>query len=80
MIGQQGNINGEYWHGELALLVVFSRQLSPEERHVLWSVIAERYQLASPIQEQRKSVTSEERVLASLCRVLFNSNEFAFID
>lgn len=80
VIGQQGNINGEYWDGELALLVVFSRQLSPEELHVLWSVIAERFRLASPVQEQRKSVTPEERVLASLCLVLFNSNEFAFID
>ena len=80
VIGQQGNINGEYWHGELALLVVFSRQLSQEELHLLWSVIAERYQLTSPVQEQQKSVAPAERALASLCLVLFNSNEFAFID
>lgn len=80
VIGQQGNITGEYWNGETALLLVFSRQLTREELDVLWTVIAERFQLASRVQEQQKAVTPEQRALASLCLVLFNSNEFAFID
>ena len=30
VIGQQGNINGEYWKGDIARLIVFNEQLSPD--------------------------------------------------
>jgi hypothetical protein len=80
VIGQQGNIDGEYWQGDVALLLVFRRQLSEAELHGLWNVVTERYGLASVQRQQEVTSTAEEHALASLCLVLFNSNEFAFVD
>ena len=31
VIGQQGNIDGEYWAGDIAEIMVYNRQLSAEE-------------------------------------------------
>ena len=80
VIGQQGNIEGEYWQGHLSLLVVFDRQLNPDERLAVQSAISSRFSL--PLQEQptAKPANPEQLALASLCLVLLNTNEFAFID
>ena len=80
VIGQQGNIDGEYWTGQLALLLVFSRSLSDSELQALWQVICQRYGIELD-QPARVALPSPRlRALASLGLVLMNSNEFMFVD
>ncbi|MFN3650670.1 MAG: DUF1549 domain-containing protein [Armatimonadota bacterium] len=76
VIGQQGNIGGEFWHGEIAELVVYDRPLSPQERDALCDYFAQRYGLAA----RPAPPAPEVRALASLAHVLLNANEFLFID
>ncbi|QDU79304.1 Planctomycete cytochrome C [Polystyrenella longa] len=76
VIGQQGNINGEFWKGNIAELIVFDRELSDLEQEQVERHLMHRYQL----QSREEHFTPEELALASLCHVLFNSNEFMFID
>lgn len=80
VIGQQGNIDGEYWHGQLALLLVFDKQLTTNERGLLWDVVANRFQIRLEKAPETVPRTPEQLAWASLALVLFNSNEFAFID
>jgi hypothetical protein len=81
VIGQQGNIDGEYWHGQLACLVVFDRVLSEPELQALWKTLCTRYALpaSSPILAAA-STSPRLQALASMGLVLMNSNEFAFVD
>jgi hypothetical protein len=76
VIGQQGNINGEYWHGDLAELIVFNRALSTEELRGVQRYLIGRYQLVEPPVPS----TAAELALASLCHVLLNTNEFLYVD
>ncbi len=81
VIGQQGNINGEYWNGDLAELLVYERALSMTERRQIWSVLLDRYQLPTFVRQATALDSSPELLaLASLCHVLLNSNEFIYID
>ncbi|MBL8809348.1 MAG: DUF1553 domain-containing protein, partial [Planctomycetaceae bacterium] len=80
VIGQQGNIDGEYWKGQLALLIVLDKQLTPAERDLLWQVIAERFEIPLETAAEQVPRTPEQLAWASLALVLFNSNEFAFVD
>jgi hypothetical protein len=73
VIGQQGDINGEFWNGDIAELMVFDRALSEIERMQVWNMLSSRYGIAS-------LPTPEEKALASLCHVLLNSNEFVYVD
>jgi hypothetical protein len=79
VIGQQGNIEGEFWDGELAELQVFDRAITEAERLILSKRLAERYgiPLATPAHHLP---SAEEQALASLAHVLLNSNEFLYID
>lgn len=81
VIGQQGDINGEYWNGDIAEVLVYDRALSvPERRHV-WSVLLDRYKLPSLVRTTGDTESNPELLaLASLCHVLLNSNEFIYID
>lgn len=76
VIGQQGNIQGEYWHGDIAEIYVFDRALSDAERLGLWRQLALRYGFtaAEPVR------SPEFLALASLCHVLLNCNEFLHVD
>lgn len=76
VIGQQGNIQGEYWHGDIAEIYVFDRALSDAERLRLWRQLALRYDFttAEPVR------SPEFLALASLCHVLLNCNEFLHVD
>ena len=76
VIGQQGNIHGEYWHGDLAELIVFNRALSGEELRGVQRYLIGRYRLVEPPVPQ----TAAELALASLCHVLLNTNEFIYVD
>ncbi len=80
VIGQQGNIDGEYWNGLIAELLVFDRQLTESEREVVWSRLISRYQLEELREQPRIRASPEVLAWASLCLVLFNSNEFIYVD
>lgn len=83
VIGQQGNINGEYWHGDIAELYVFDKPLSLAELNTLWSQLIAKYDLAEVVDDSPDAVrdtSPEHRSLASLCHVLLNSNEFLYVD
>jgi hypothetical protein len=76
VIGQQGNIDGEYWKGEIRELLVFNRALNPHELETVWDALHLRWGLAA---RPRQAVPAHP-ALASLCHVLLNSNEFVYVD
>lgn len=76
VIGQQGNIDGEYWQGEIAELLVYDRPLSREELNGVWDYLAARYRVA----QRPEPPVPADQALASLCHVLLNTNEFLFVD
>jgi len=83
VIGQQGNIDGEYWNGDIAEVRIYSRALTPQELSSVWQQLIERYEIAqvdgAPSGEFEVG-SPAELALASLCQVLFNSNEFVYVD
>ena len=79
VIGQQGNINGEFWNGGIAEILVFDRELSPAERQSMEEELAVRYQIEITRQESPR-LEPDVLALASLCHVLMNSNEFIYVD
>jgi hypothetical protein len=84
VVGQQGNIDGEYWHGLIAEILVYDRAISAEERLKVWSCLLDRYQLPSfvdvPAEPDPETESPATLALASLCHVLLNSNEFIYVD
>ena len=76
VVGQQGNIQGEYWKGELAELIVFDRELTDPERQAIGDYLLTRYAIAS----REPPVEPVDLGLASLCHVLLNTNEFLYVD
>ena len=76
VIGQQGNIDGEYWSGDLAELIVYDRSLNAEELASVQRYLVGRYKLVEP----PPRLTPAELALASLCHVLLNTNEFIYVD
>lgn len=76
VIGVQGNLDGEYWHGDIAELIVFDRQLSEAERRQVSHYLLGRYHLAEPPPPPDPKLLA----LASLCQVLLNTNEFLYVD
>ena len=76
-IGTQGTINGEYWQGDIAELIVINRALNQTEQAGVWRYLAERYGFVTefdPINDPGHFA------LASLCHVLLNANEFVYLD
>jgi hypothetical protein len=81
VIGQQGNIEGEYWNGDIAELLVYGRQLEPQEMKAVSELLAKKYNLTMTHSLKKKPVMDPElQGLASVCHVLLNSNEFLYID
>ncbi|MEI8384227.1 MAG: DUF1553 domain-containing protein, partial [Planctomycetota bacterium] len=78
VIGQQGNIDGEYWHGDIAELLVYDRELKESERQAVTRYLAEKYNLPRQVQERPRS--AYQLALTSLCHVLMNTNEFVYLD
>ncbi len=76
VIGTQGNIDGEYWQGDLAELIVYDRELTDRERDDVTRDLLQRYGM--PASEVRPD--PQRLALASLCHVLLNSNEFLYVD
>jgi Protein of unknown function (DUF1549)/Protein of unknown function (DUF1553)/Planctomycete cytochrome C len=77
VIGTQGNINGEYWHGEIYELIAFDRPFSDEELNAIWAYLSKRYDLEMKAAEL---ASPSQLALASLCHVLLNTNEFLYVD
>ncbi|REJ72318.1 MAG: DUF1549 domain-containing protein [Planctomycetota bacterium] len=76
VVGQQGNIDGEYWTGDIAALLVYDRELTATEREQIERWRAERYgiEIGDPVREPAVLA------LESLCHVLLNTNEFLYVD
>jgi hypothetical protein len=77
VIGRQGSLNGEYWNGDIAEILVYNRALSDDERKQVTRYLMQRYGL-----EYKSEPPPDANVLAlaSLCHVLLNANEFIFVD
>ena len=75
VLGQQGNIQGEWWNGDLAEILVYGRELSETERLRVTAYLLARHHLA-----QAQEADPETLALASLCHVLLNTNEFLYLD
>ena len=84
VIGQQGNIEGEFWHGDICEILVYDRSLSETERQSVTNFLANQYMIdmtnAQLASNQQNALTPLDRALASLCQVLFNTNEFMYVD
>lgn len=83
VIGQQGNINGEFWMGHIAVIRVYDRALTATELNLVHQSLAKRYNIDCRPAEQSLDNDPPDptiRALASLCHVLMNTNEFIFID
>ncbi len=78
VIGQQGNIDGEYWNGNIAEILVFDRELSEDDRLLATGYLLNRYKISIPV--ERSVADPAFLALASLCHVLLNSNEFLYVD
>lgn len=77
VVGQQGNIDGEYWTGDIAELIVYDRELKESERQIVTDHLIRKYHLPS---SQGKERDPRRLALASLCHVLLNTNEFVYVD
>ena len=81
VVGQQGNINGEFWNGGIAEICVYDRALSKAERRFVEGELAKEYGLRlAPLEDAPSRLPPETLALASLCHALMNSNEFIFVD
>ena len=80
VLGQQGNINGEFWTGSVAEIRVYRRALSNLELRSVEQQLADQYGITLSSVEPPQQADSQTLALASLCHVLMNSNEFLFID
>lgn len=80
VIGQQGNINGEFWNGGIAEIRVYNRELSSSERRAVEEELAAYYGLALSRTTAGAVHSPEVLALASVCHALMNSNEFLYVD
>ena len=80
VIGQQGNIDGEFWKGSVAEIRVYERALTDRERRSVETQLAEHYSILMNSEKPAPQMDRQTLALASLCHVLMNSNEFLFID
>lgn len=76
VIGTQGNINGEYWNGDIAEIIAYDRAITDEELESIIGYLAKKYQ----IDTTSAQADPMRLALASLCHALFNLNEFIYID
>ena len=76
VIGQQGNIQGEYWQGEILAVLVWDRALTEPERERVVGQLAKRFDISTEPTRPTPAILA----LQSLCHVLLNSNEFIYVD
>ena len=76
VIGQQGNINGEFWRGKILAVLAWDRALTDQEREQVTLRLAERFKIST----QSERPQPDFLAIQSLCHVLLNSNEFIYVD
>ena len=76
VIGQQGNINGEFWRGKILAVLAWDRALTDQEREQVTLRLAERFKIST----QPDRPQPDFLAIQSLCHVLLNSNEFIYVD
>ena len=76
VLGQQGNINGEYWIGDVAEIQVYNQALTNRQLEHVSNALAARYDLPRHVPTR----DPDQLALESLCHVLLNSNEFVYVD
>lgn len=76
VIGVQGNYGAEWWHGDIAEILIYNRAIEAGDRELLWQYLAGRYGIEVPM----PAPDPRQLALASLCHVLLNTNEFAYVD
>jgi hypothetical protein len=72
-LGQQGDIGGEFWKGDILELRVYGRGLTEAEREQVWDELGAWHKIAPRL-------APADAALASLCHVLLNANEFIYVD
>lgn len=80
VIGQQGNIDGEYWRGGIAEIRVYDRALSEVEHASIVRELSHRYSISVKDSSMPRPSSPDAMALASLAHVLLNSNEFLYVD
>lgn len=76
VIGQQGNIDGEYFHGDLAMLRLYQEQLDDDTLQAIMAPWLDQLKL----RQAPSAPNARLLALASLAQVLVSSNEFLYID
>jgi hypothetical protein len=76
VIGQQGNIDGEYFAGDLALLRLYQTNIDDDTMQSIMEPWLDRLKLRQPAPQPNARLLA----LASLAQVLVSSNEFLYID
>lgn len=80
VIGQQGNINGEFWTGDMAEIMVFDSALTDDQLNQFSELLSVKYGLSYTAHKTQGRRSPADLALASLCHVLLNSNEFLYAD
>jgi len=82
VVGRQGTLNGEYWNGDLAELLVYETALNAADRDRVWRYLGRKYaitQLNRPLKPLDRD-QAHRLALIQMCRVIFNLNEFVYTD
>jgi len=81
-IGRQGTLDGEYWNGLVAELLVWNRSLSEAELSMAWQQLGVKYGVVDPVKPRLPLTTAAARrqALVQVCRVILNLNEFVYTD
>lgn len=77
VLGTQGNIGGEYWDGALLEMVVLQGNVGSDQLEAFRYHLLDKY--AIPYSETKPAEIAADPY-ASLIMVLFNSNEFIYVD
>ncbi|MCA9063733.1 MAG: hypothetical protein KDA96_11760, partial [Planctomycetaceae bacterium] len=80
VVGQQGDINGEFWKGSIAEIRVYGRALSEQELNHVETELSQRYGIPLRVPAAEPVLDPDTLALASLCHVLLNTNEFVYVD
>jgi len=81
-VGRQGTLDGEYWDGDVAEILVYAAVLNETVRRQVWQYLGEKYEL-SGLELISKPVGPDDAhrlALIQACRVIFNLNEFVYAD
>ena len=79
---KQGSLNGEYWSGDLAEVLVYETALNEATRDRVWRYLGRKYAIA-PLNRPKKPFDRDQAhrlALVQMCRVIFNLNEFVYTD